>query len=209
MYLIINIKYNMNHNMILQFSDDGSKEQMFHKYKSPIKHKHNHKRRKRLLMLYPYTLLCFIVIVLVIIAHIKSTKTKQLIKRNNELNNMLTTVNTNKMNSENNYNDKVKEIEKVDLRIQMKQFLIEQMKKKNRTINTAERRSNSNNDDIKELKNKISELTETYQQEKLKDKDYLIKIKDINIIIENRHSKCNKLREDITNKRKQLGLNEY
>jgi hypothetical protein len=105
------------------------------------------------------------------------------------------------MMNEHNYNDKVKEIEKMDLRIQMKEYLIEQMKKKS---NTGRQRRSI---DILELKNKIRELNEIFQQEKLKEKDYLIKIRDINTIIETRHLRCNQLRDKIMRKRSQLGLN--
>ena len=183
----------MKHNKIIQFNNDISTERVFHKYKSPSKQKN--------IILYSYVILSIIVFIIIIISNIKSNETKQLTKRNNELNNILTSVNNNQMMNEHNYNDKVKEIEKMDLRIQMKEYLIEQMKKKS---NTGRQRRNI---DILDLKNKIRELNEIFQQEKLKEKDYLIKIRDINTIIETRHLRCNQLREKIMRKRSQLGLN--
>lgn len=188
----------MNHNMIIQFKNDISTERVFHKYKSfPPKHTTKQKN----ITVYSYVLLSIIVFVIIIISNIKSNEIKQLTKHNTELNNILTSVNNNQMMNEHNYNDKVKEIEKMDLRIQMKEYLIEQMKKKS---NTGRQRRSI---DILELKNKIRELNEIFQQEKLKEKDYLIKIRDINTIIETRHLRCNQLREQIMRKRSQLGLN--
>ena len=181
----------MKHNMIIQFNNDISTDHIFHKYKSPPKH--NNKQKHSVLCF--YVLLSIIVFIIVIISNIKSNETKQLTTRNTELNHILTSLNNNQMMNEHNYNDKVKEIEKMDLRIQMKQYLIEQMKKKS---NTGRQRRST---DILDIKNKINELNETFQQEKLKEKDYLIKIRDINIIIENRHSRCNQLREKIIHKR--------
>lgn len=183
----------MKNNAILQLSKNSSNDYI--KYQNKSNKRFNIKQK--LFGFCHYVFVIFSVFVLSIIL-VKNTKeVDQIAKISYELNQTLLHEKNEIIKNEVKLKEMKNELETTEVRLGLKQNSIEQMKNQLNENNTL---------DVNNLKKKINELNQMYKIAKQKEMEYLIQLKDVNCVINNKEAKCKRLREDIIKKRNELGF---